>query len=119
MKRAKSDRADARHIRELLMIGRLPESWVPPGPRLGYPRTGAGAGPAHALASAWGVAAAHPTGAISPRLSAAGNLTTSEGPIWLSARPLPDGAREQVSVPLGMVDALARQPARLDEELRA
>ena len=29
-KRAKSDRADARHLRELLMVGRLPESWVPP-----------------------------------------------------------------------------------------
>jgi len=28
--RAKSDRADARHVRELLMIGRLPESWIPP-----------------------------------------------------------------------------------------
>ena len=28
-KRAKSDRADARHMRELLMIGRLPESWIP------------------------------------------------------------------------------------------
>jgi transposase len=29
-KRAKSDRADARHQRELLMIERLPESWIPP-----------------------------------------------------------------------------------------
>src|SRR3954464_5350559 len=29
-KRAKSDRGDARHLRELLMIGRLPESWIPP-----------------------------------------------------------------------------------------
>jgi len=29
-RRAKSDRADARHIRELLTIGRLPESWIPP-----------------------------------------------------------------------------------------
>ena len=29
-KRAKNDRADARHLRELLMIGRLPESWIPP-----------------------------------------------------------------------------------------
>jgi transposase len=29
-KRAKNDRADARHLRELLMIKRLPESWVPP-----------------------------------------------------------------------------------------
>src|SRR3954452_19669284 len=29
-KRAKSHRADARHLRELLMLGRLPESWIPP-----------------------------------------------------------------------------------------
>jgi transposase len=29
-KRAKSDRADARHLRELLMVGRLPESCIPP-----------------------------------------------------------------------------------------
>jgi len=29
-KRAKSDRADARHLRELLMVARLPESWIPP-----------------------------------------------------------------------------------------
>ena len=29
-KRAKGDRADARLLRELLMVGRLPESWIPP-----------------------------------------------------------------------------------------
>jgi transposase len=29
-KRAKSDRADARHLRELLMVSRLPESWIAP-----------------------------------------------------------------------------------------
>src|ERR687895_1768906 len=29
-KRAKTDRADARHLRELLMVGRLPQSWIPP-----------------------------------------------------------------------------------------
>ena len=29
-KRAKSDRADARHLRELVMVGRLPESWIAP-----------------------------------------------------------------------------------------
>src|SRR6266581_6307401 len=29
-KRAKNDRADARHLRELLLVGRLPESWIPP-----------------------------------------------------------------------------------------
>ena len=30
-RRAKTDRADARHLRELLMVDRLPESWIPPG----------------------------------------------------------------------------------------
>lgn len=29
-RRAKTDRLDARHLRELLMIGRLPESWIAP-----------------------------------------------------------------------------------------
>src|SRR2546421_4369329 len=29
-KRAKTDRADARHLRELLTQDRLPESWIPP-----------------------------------------------------------------------------------------
>lgn len=29
-RRAKTDRADARHLRELLQQGRLPESWIPP-----------------------------------------------------------------------------------------
>ena len=29
-KRAKTDWADARHLRELLLLGRLPESWIPP-----------------------------------------------------------------------------------------
>ena len=28
--RAKSERSDARHLRELLMAGRLPESYIPP-----------------------------------------------------------------------------------------
>jgi hypothetical protein len=29
-KRAKTDWADALHLRGLLLIGRLPESWIPP-----------------------------------------------------------------------------------------
>src|SRR5439155_14474088 len=29
-RRAKTDRADARHLRELLSEGRLPEAWLPP-----------------------------------------------------------------------------------------
>src|SRR5437667_1304428 len=29
-RRAKTDRIDARHLRELLLAARLPESWIPP-----------------------------------------------------------------------------------------
>ena len=29
-RRAKTDRADAKHLRELLQQGRVPESWIPP-----------------------------------------------------------------------------------------
>ena len=64
-KRAKTDWADARHLRELLLIGRLPESWIPPGHILDL-RARVRL-PAHALASADRVAAADPGGALSPR----------------------------------------------------
>jgi transposase len=30
-RRAKTDRADAKHLRELLVEGRVPEAWIPPG----------------------------------------------------------------------------------------
>ena len=40
-KRAKSDRADARHQRELLMAARLPESWIPSGSPARSARAGA------------------------------------------------------------------------------
>ena len=38
-RRAKTDRTDARHLRELLRAGTLPESWMPPGAhrRRSYP----------------------------------------------------------------------------------
>jgi transposase len=67
-KRAKTDRADARHLRELLMIGRLPESWIPPGHLLIC-------APGSACATRWSISAAsqvaHPSGALSPRVPAA------------------------------------------------
>jgi transposase len=64
-KRAKTDWADARHLRELLLIGRLPESWIPPAHLLDLRarvRT-----PALVITSADRVAAADPLGALSPR----------------------------------------------------
>jgi transposase len=45
-------------------------------------------------------------------------LMVGDGPDWLSAQPLPDAAREQVTVALAMIDALERQIAPLDQALR-
>ena len=46
-------------------------------------------------------------------------LMVGDGREWLEAQPLPDSAREQVTVALAMIDALDRQMAPLERELRA
>jgi transposase len=46
-------------------------------------------------------------------------LMVGDGREWLAAQPLPAAAREQVTVALGMIDALEVQIAPLDKELRA
>ena len=98
-KRAKSDRADARHVRELLMIGRLPESWIPPDHLLDLRSR---VRLRHTLS--------HQRGEWQQRIQAVlyhhgcpqrRNLMTAEGLQWLKAQPLPAGAREQVTVALG------------------
>ncbi len=103
-KRAKSDRADARHMRELLMIGRLPESWIPPDHILDLR---ARVRLRHTLS--------HQRGEWQQRIQAVlyhhgcpqrGNLMTDEGRSWLAAQPLPAGAREQVTIALSVIDAL-------------
>jgi transposase len=116
-KRAKNDRADARHLRELLMAGRLPESWIPPD---------------HILDLRARVRLRHTLseqrGEWQQRIQAVlfhhgcpqrRNLMTGEGRRWLAAQPLPPCAREQVTVALAMIDALDVQLAPLNRELRA
>jgi transposase len=116
-KRAKGDRADARHLRELLMVKRLPESWVPPGHILDL-RTRVRL--RHTLSeqrSEWQQriqATLYHHGCPRRR-----ELLTAEGREWLAAQPLPHTAREQVTVALGMIDMLERQIAPIDKELRA
>jgi len=116
-KRAKGDRADARHLRELLMIGRLPESWIPPDHILdlrGRVRL------RHTLSeqrSEWQQriqATLYHHGCPQRR-----QLMTGEGREWLDAQPLPAAARETVTVALGMIDGLDRQMLPLDRKLRA
>jgi transposase len=116
-KRPKSDRADAAHLRELLMIGRLPESWIPP---------------EHILDLRARVRLRHTLseqrGEWQQRIQSVlyhhgcpqrGDLMNKDGLAWLAAQPLPACAREQVTIALAMVDALDTQIAPLDDWLRA
>jgi transposase len=115
-KRAKSDRADARHLRELLMVRRLPESWIPPEHLLDLR---ARVRLRHTLVEQrreW-----------QQRIQAVlyhhgfpqrNGLLTGENRAWLQGLSLPESAREQVTVALQMIDALDAQSAPITRELR-
>ena len=115
-KRAKTDRADARHLRELLMIGRLPESWIPPEDLLDLR---ARVRLRHTLVDQ--------RGEWQQRIQAVlyhhgfpqrNGLLTGENRAWLEGLSLPASAREQVAVALTMIDALDAQSAPITRELR-
>jgi transposase len=115
-KRAKTDRADARHLRELLMIGRLPESWIPP---------------EHLLDLRARVRLRHTLvdqrGEWQQRIQAVlyhhgfpqrNGLLTGENRAWLEALALSPSAREQVRIALQIIDSLDAQSAPITRELR-
>jgi transposase len=117
-KRAKGDRADARHLRELLMIKRLPESWIAPDHLLDLR---ARVRLRHTLSeqrTEWQQriqAVLYHHGCPHRR-----QLMSTDGRAWLAARSaLPAIAREQITVALQMIDAVERQLAPIDKQLRA
>jgi transposase len=116
-KRAKTDWADARHLRELLMIGRLPESWIPPDHILDLR---ARVRLRHTLSHQrceWQQriqSVLYHHGCPSRR-----SLMIGDGREWLAAQPLPPTAREQITVFIAIIDALEVLIAPLDQELRA
>jgi transposase len=116
-KRAKNDRADARHLRELLMVKRLPESWIPPDHILDLR---ARVRLRHTLSEQRGEwqqriqATLYHHGCPQRR-----SLMVGDGRAWLAAQPLPQTAREQVTVALAMIDALDAQMAPIEKQLRA
>jgi transposase len=116
-KRAKTDRADARHLRELLQAGRLPESWIPP---------------AHLLELRSKVRLRHTLAEqrsewqqrIQAQLYHHGvprrrQLLTAENRLWLESLELPGAARLQIEVALRMVDQIRAELEPLERELRA
>jgi transposase len=114
-RRAKTDRTDARHLRELLRAGTLPASWMPPvhiadartqvrlrrglvGERTGwYQRI-------HAILCHHGL----------PDRS---QLLTADGRAWLARVELPAVARQAVQLALRMIDHLEVELDLLDTEL--
>ena len=108
---------DARHLRELLMTERLPESWIPPAHLLDLR---ARVRLRHALVNQRGEWAQRLQAVLYHHgCPARRYLTTSDGRVWLERQPLPDTAREQVTVALAMTDALDAQMGPIDKQLGA
>src|SRR6266699_7228615 len=107
-RRAKTDRTDAHHLRDLLLAGTLPESWIPPA-HLADLRTRVRLRKAlldertawrqriHAVLFHHG-------------LPERPGLLSAEGRAWLARVELPGAARDAVDLALRMID-------RLDAEL--
>jgi len=116
-KRAKTDRADARHLRELLLAGRLPESWIPPEHIL---ELRSKVRLRHTLAeqrSEW-------QQRIQAQLYHHGvprrrQLLTADNRAWLESLELPEAARLQIEVALRIVDQLRGELEPIERELRA
>jgi transposase len=116
-KRAKTDWADARHLRELLLIGRLPESWIPPAHILDLR---ARVRTRHLLS--------HQRTEWQQRMQAVlyhhgfpqqRNLLTLEKREWIAGLTLPAAGREQLTIALEIIDALDVQLVPFDRDLRA
>ena len=115
-KRAKSDRADARHLRELLMLARLPESWIPPDHLLDLR---ARVRLRHTLCQQRGEWQQRIQAVLYHHgLARRRDLLTRENRAWVERAALPETAREQVTVALSMIDALDVQIGPLDLALR-
>jgi transposase len=116
-KRPKTDWADARHLRELLLIGRLPEAWIAPAHLLDLR---ARVRCRHTLV--------HQRTEWQQRMQAvlyhhgipqARNLLTLESRERLAALTLPAAAHEQLAIALQIIDAIDLQLAPFDQSLRA
>jgi transposase len=116
-KRAKNDRADARHLRELLGAGRLPESWI---------------GPDHILDLRARVrlrhSLVHDRVEWQQRMQAVlyhhgvpkrADLLTNANRARVGDLPLPATGREQIAVGLAIIDAIDLQLGPIDKELSA
>jgi transposase len=116
-RRAKTDRADARHLRTLLAEDRLPESWMPPAhvrewrTRTRLRKTLIDERTAW-LARVQATLFHHGIASVPER------LLCTEGREFLDKLDLPPAALERIEVAMAMVDAIDRQMAPIERELR-
>ena len=116
-RRAKTDREDARWLRELLADGRLPEAWIPPEhvrqwrsrARLRHTLLGERTQWMQRIQATL----FHHGVAGTPE-----RLRTQAGREFLAALALPADARERIEIALAMVDAIDRQVDPLERDLR-
>jgi transposase len=100
------------------MVGRLPESWIPPEHILDLRAR-------VTVATLAGRAARRMAAAHSRRCSITTDcrsqrkLMTDGGRQWPAAQTLPATAREQSMVAIALIDALDRQLAPIDKQLRS
>ena len=115
-RRAKTDREDARWLRELLAEGRLPEAWIPP-EHVRQWRSRARM--RHTLIderTQWlqriqATLFHHGVDGTPERLR-------TEGRAFLERLPVPADARERIEIALAMIDAIEAQLGPLERELR-
>jgi transposase len=116
-RRAKTDREDARWLRQLLFEGRLPEAWIPPEHVREWRSR------AHlrkALVderTAWhqriqATLFHHGVSGVPEQLQSV------DGRAFLAGLQLPFDARERIEISLAVIDSLERQLAPLEHELR-
>ena len=116
-RRAKTDREDARWLRTLLTEDRLPEAWIPPGhvrewrTRTRLRKTLVDERTAW-LQRVQATLFHHGVSGVPDKLLSAG------GREFLAALELPPAARERIEVALQLIEALDRQLAPLERELR-
>jgi transposase len=115
-KRAKTDRADARHLRSLLVEDRLPESWVPPAHVLEVRTRGRVYVAVMNQRRAW-------QQRIQAQLFHQGvekrsGLLTAEGRAHLEGAELSPAGRQMVEVALRIIDALGAEADLLRDELK-
>src|SRR5919109_5006984 len=114
-RRAKTDRTDAHHLRELLRAGTLPESWMPPAHiadartrvRLRRALVGERTGWYQRIHAAL----------FHPGLPDRPQLPTADGRAWLARAELPAMARQAVEVALRTIDHLDGELDTLDAAL--